>query len=135
MEVFQNQMGDSVSRRARNFYLWIAIQIMHYWWTNLVILFCLTVVDLNYLFILDSNIFFNGTAFVICILLIIGFKANYKRMRAEQEAAAQRILGFHSSHSNNYIASWTCWNVVYIFNYDNHAMRYEFTLCFHYYAF
>jgi len=44
-----------------------------------------------------SNIFFVAGAFVIACFLIICFKANYKRMRAEQEAAAQRILGFTSS--------------------------------------
>ena len=45
----------------------------------------------------DSNIFFLAAGFLITVFLVVCFKANYKRVRAEQQAAAQRILGFTSS--------------------------------------
>ncbi|XP_067937928.1 solute carrier family 49 member A3-like [Watersipora subatra] len=44
-----------------------------------------------------SNVFFISMAFLAAAAFIIFFKASYKRMRAEQEAAAERILDFNSS--------------------------------------
>lgn len=53
----------------------------------------------HYIFV-DANIFFGVLALLASCTLIIFFRPSYLRMRAEQEAAAQRILGFNSSNGS-----------------------------------
>ena len=55
----------------------------------------------DFISFVDANIFFVVMAFISACVIILAFRPTYRRMRAEQESAAQRILGFNSSNSPN----------------------------------